>query len=62
MSLTPSEQRDIETIGQVAVDALNALKAIHALAVDPAPDALYRIRGAALATIVNAERRMEDIA
>jgi hypothetical protein len=61
VSLSPWERRDLEVIGQVAVNALNALKRIHELVVDPDEGALVQVLGLALTTILEAEAMMEEI-
>jgi hypothetical protein len=61
VSLSPWERRDLEVIAQVAVNALNALKRIHELVVDPDEGALVQVRGLALTTILEAEAMMEEI-
>jgi hypothetical protein len=61
VSLSPWERRDLEVIGQVAVNALQALKRIHGLVVDPDEGALVQVRGLALTTILEAEAMMEEI-
>jgi hypothetical protein len=61
MTLSPWERRDIEVIGRVAVNALNALKRIHELVVDPDDTACDRVRSLALTTILEAEAMMEEI-
>jgi hypothetical protein len=61
VTLTPWERRDIEVIGQVAVNALEALRRIHGLVVDPDEGALAQVRGLALTTILEAETMMEEI-
>jgi hypothetical protein len=61
VSLSPWERRDLEVIGRVAVNALEALKRIHELVVDPDEGALVQVRGLALTTILEAEAMMEEI-
>jgi hypothetical protein len=61
VTLSPWERRDLEVIGQVAVNALQALKRIHELVIDPDEGALVQVRGLALTTILEAEAMMEEI-